>query len=496
MKSGSASKRAGRLSAKAYATRRRKREKWATSLLLIAQFRGADQKNWPWQLRAGLPCFKRSGGLFELDAPTPGNLFTYEQKVVMQVIPTDEARESTAQKPETLKWEVSDTQGKIVRNGTAEFPPKDGKTLEIPLDLDSEKGTFLFHAEIPGKDAREVTFARIPNLQKIIGNGPTPFGGQKFFGDEEAVRAARMMGMISCRFWLSWQSLEPFRGVYNMDAWKKLHEDVAILRKNNLKPWFLLDGIPAWAIAKPDVYGGSFCALPVADADIQSIVTKLSTEFKSDILGFSGRTRLCREPSATILCPNTCGFAGLRTRPRSGSIPILRTRLGWFVAADVPTEPSSRRESWSLRTFCRFITEMRSRRGRRTGFGDCRCGKTALFCGITETARGGFYVGNAAAGGDEGNGTKRLIFFNRFPDELMAGCKKHRVFGGEASPAGDWSPFFGVIFESASRSGGARSPHVRARRCSARWGIFGRKERFDETLRSSRTSVGAGRFLH
>lgn len=426
---------------KAYADAAPEKGKMGDSLLLIAQFRGADQKNWPWQLRAGLPCFKRSGGLFELDAPTPGNLFTYEQKVVMQVIPTDEARESTAQKPETLKWEVSDTQGKIVRNGTAEFPPKDGKTLEIPLDLDSEKGTFLFHAEIPGKDAREVTFARIPNLQKIIGNGPTPFGGQKFFGDEEAVRAARMMGMSSCRVWLSWQSLEPFRGVYNMDAWKKLHEDVAILRKNNLKPWFLLDGIPAWAIAKPDVYGGSFCALPVADADIQSIVTKLSTEFKSDILGFEWQNEIvpgtiCDDPVSEYL--RFCRVADAASKWVN---PNFKNQIAGGLW------PQTFRQSLIAAGIMEFTDILSihygnagAARGAERDLATVGAEKRVILWD-NETARGvstwGMPLREAMKETEQSD-----YFFNRFPDELMAGCKNIVVFGGEASPAGDWSHFW------------------------------------------------------
>lgn len=415
------------------------------SLLLVAQFKGADRKNWPWQLRIGLPTFERDGGLFELDAPTPGNLFTYEQNVTMQVIPSEQLKEMCAKnsgKTETLRWEVSDTQGKTVLSGSETFPPKEGGTLELQLDLKEKKGTFLLHAEIPGKEAREVTFARIPDVAKIVGNGRTPFGGQKFCGNEEAVRAARLLGMSTCRVWVNWQNLEPARGIFNDAAWENLRKNLQDLNRNHIRPWLLLDGIPAWAIHSPSVYSGSFSALPVLDADIERFVTKLSTEFKNDILGFEWQNEIvpgntCEDPVADYLrfC-RTADTASKRVNPEfrnqlAGGLWPQTFRQSLIAAGVLDFTdilPVHYGNAGSVRGAQRDAASVGAEKRVAIWDNETACGAATwempLKTAMKETAQSDY-------------------FFERFPDELMAGCEHIVIFGGEASPAGDWSHFWG-----------------------------------------------------
>ncbi|MDO4568887.1 MAG: hypothetical protein Q4D38_00715 [Planctomycetia bacterium] len=422
---------------KAYTDAAPEKGKMGDSLLLIAQFKGLDKKFWPWQMRKSLPNFSRDGGFFELDAPTPGNLFTYDQKVEMLVIPGEKSKSLD---PAALRWRVSNTQGKVVLSGEALFPPKKGGVLKLPMDI-GENGTFLLRVELPGKETREITFARIPNIKAIVGNGPTPFGGQKFAGNEEAAQAARLLGMSVCRVWVNWKNLEPAPGVYPKSAWQELRRQIDSLNQNQIRPWILFDGAPAWAITKDDSYGGQFTALPLRDEDVARIVTRLAREFKNDIIGFEWQNEIvpgsvCENPVEDYV--RFCRVADAASKkinpkfknqiagglwPQSfrqsliaagvlDSNDILSIHYGTAGAVrgalrDIATVGADKRiEIWD----------------NETALGTSTWGMP-LEEAMRETAQSDY-------------------FLSRFPDELMAGCKKIVLFGGEASPAGDWSHFW------------------------------------------------------
>lgn len=411
--------------------------KLGDGLLLVSQFKGADGKNWPWQLRMGLPAFERDGGFFDLDAPTPGNLFTYDQPVVMNVIPTEKGQ---ALPPSKLTWKVTDTLGKTVLSGSESFPPQNGKTLELPLKL-TQKGTFLLRAELPGKESREITFARIPDLKPVIGNGPTRFGGQKFFGDAEAARAARLLGMSTCRVWLNWQNLEPARGIFNEPAIKALHENVKVLRQNHIRPWFLLDGIPAWAINAPETYAGSFTALPIPDSDVERFVTRISQEFKNEIIGFEWQNEIvpgnvCADPVAEYVrfC-RTADAASKKVNPKfqnqiaGGLWP--QTYRQSLIAAGIMEFTDILSVHYgtdgAVRGAKRDLAVVGAENRVLLWDDETACGASTWGMPLSEAMR-------ETAQSD--------YFFARFPGELMAGCEQIVLFGGEASAAGDWSHFW------------------------------------------------------
>ncbi|MDO4575131.1 MAG: sugar-binding protein [Planctomycetia bacterium] len=423
---------------KAYAEAAPEKGKFGDSLLLIAQFKGADNKFWPWQVRMGLPTFSRNGGFFDLDAPTPGNLFTYDQKVVLQVLPTEKGKQL---KPANMTWQVSNTEGKIVASGNVRFPASQGKGVEIPLKLD-EKGTFLLRAELPGKEAREITFARIPNNAAILGNGATRFGGQKFAGDEESAQAARLLGMSMVRVWVNWQNLEPARGKYNEAAWKMLRRDVDVLRRNHLRPWFMLDGFPAWAITHPNKYGGQFTALPVRDKDIQRIVTRLAQEFRNDILGFEWQNEIvpgdsCADPVAEYV--RICLAANAASKKVN---PNFRNQLAGGLW------PQTFRQSLLAAGIADAVDILPIHYGNATAVRGAQHDLAAVGADTriavwdNETAHGISTWGMPLAEAIKDK-SQTDYYFDRLSDELLAGCEQIVLFGGEASPAGDWSHFWG-----------------------------------------------------
>ena len=432
---------------KPYAQAAPEKGKFGDSLLLIAQFRGNDSKFWPWQTRIGLPTFGRTDGYFELDAPTPGNLFTYDQKVVMNVNPLEKAKDLA---PSALKWNVSDTAGKTVASGTINFPGPNGTAVEIPLNIE-QKGTFLLSAELPGKESREVTFARIPNLKARIGSGPTPFGGQKFSGSEEAAQAARLLGMSTCRVWLNWKNLEPQRGEFNDEAWKNLRRDVDQLNRNHIRPWLLIDNIPAWAIANPTSFGGQFTALPIQDADIERFVTKASQEFKNDIIGFEWQNEIvpgnvCDDPVAEYLrfC-RAANAASKRVNPQfrnqiAGGLWPQTYRQNLIAAGIMDFTdilPVHYGNAGAVRGALRDLAVVGAEKRVAVWDNETATGVSTWGMPLAEAMR---------------QTTQGDYYFTRFPDELMAGCEQIVVFGGEPSPAGDWSHFWGDMSPRPSAS--------------------------------------------
>ena len=421
----------------AYADEPLEKGKMGDSLLLVGQFKGRDKKNWPWQTRRGLPGVKAQGNCFTLSAPAPGNLFTYDEPVVMNVRATEKGRELQNVK---LTWNVKNIEGKPLLSGSETFPPKEGKKLQIPLKL-NEKGTFLFHAEIAGKDAREVTFARIPDLAKIIGSGPTPFGGQKFFGDEEAARAARRIGMSICRVWMSWKDFEPQRGVFNEAAFKNMHEKLAVLRKNHIQAWLLFDGFPIWAIQNPKSYGGQFQAFPVLDADVERIITRLTKEFGNEIVGFEWQNEIvpgdaCADPVAEYL--RFCRVADAASKKVN---PKLRNQIAGGLW------PQSFRQNLIDAGIMEFTDILPVHYG--TGSSVRAAWRDLASVGAdshavvwdNETAKGVSTWGMPLE--EAMKQTLQSDFlFTHFPEELLAGCEKIVLFGGEASPSGDWSIFW------------------------------------------------------
>ena len=458
--------------------------KYGDSLLLIAQFKGNDGKFWSWQLRKGLPCFARSDGYFELDAPTPGNLFTVNQKVVMRVIPL---KKSAGLNPTPLKWSVTDTQGQLAAQGSALFPPAKGKELELNINIKS-RGTFLLHAELQGKETRETTFAIIPDLKVKIGTGATFLGGQKFSGNEEAAQAARLLGMSSCRVWLNWKNLEPARGVFYQPAWDALRNEINLLNRNHIKPWLLLDGVGAWAIDNPQCYAGQFTALPVKNADIERFVTHAAKEFRNDIIGFEWLNEIvpgtiCSDPVAEYM--NFCKTASAAAKRVN---PNFRNQIAgglWPQTYRQSLISSGIMDSADILSI-HYGTGSAIRGARRdlNAVGE----ENRVEIWDNETAKGVSTWGTPLAEALRDT-TQSDYYFTRFPDELLAGCKNIVVFGGEPSPAGDWSHFWGDM--SPRPSAAALAVLVDALHDAAPTGEFslGKSDSFKLFLRPDQSAV-------
>lgn len=416
--------------------------KLGDNVLLICSFRGQDGKNWPWELRTGIGAFYRKDAFFELDAPTPGNLFSYDEAVRMQIVLGSRAigteKESADRK---LRYAVYDVGDQKVAEGTVDFrPEKVGQVVPIPLAIE-RRGTFRISASVDGWETRETTFARIPNLEAIIGDKPTPFGGQKFAGNPEAVKTARMLGMSVCRVWVRWNMLQPARELWNEGEIAELGRQLDNLNENNVRPWLLLDAPPAWAIDNPRSYRTNFSPFPFKDEDLEKVVHRLATEFRDKISGFEwlneivpGKdtpnpvedyTRFCRIATTTSkkIGPEFENQLAGGLWPRS----FLKSLLAGGVAPWIDILPVHYSNGEGIE----------QARGDLAAVGEAE--RVAIW--DNETGRGwstwSMPLSEAMLDRSQGD-----WFMTQFPGQLIAGCKQIVVFGGEPDAAGNWSHFW------------------------------------------------------
>lgn len=416
------------------------------SLLLIGLFKGKDGKPWPWQVRLGGPnAIARKNGFFELDAPCPGNLFLYGQPVTINAILGNAAAGSGEKQ---MTYQVFNQQGKRITDGSVNIPAAQaGQTIALPLQL-SERGTFRIRASVDGWETRETTFATIPALHTIIGDEPTPFGCQKIAGNPEAVKAARMLGMSTCRVWTMWNTLEPQQGKWNQQGLDGLEAALKDLNANQIRPWLLFDGPPAWAVDSPKVWGTHFAPFPFRDADLASCVRHLATLYKDQISGFEWLNEIVPGKDTDNPVEDYLRFCRIATATVKQINPAFQNQLAGGLW------PHSFRKSLLAAGIAPHIDILPVHYATRAGVEEAEAdlqavGAKDVAVWDNETTKGWstwkMPLDKALADNQQSD-----YFMTRFPDELLAGCKQIVVFGGEPDPAGNWSHFWGDMSPRAS----------------------------------------------
>jgi hypothetical protein len=114
------------------------------SLLLVATFKDADGKNWPWEVRGSGPHFEETHKYYELATGKVGGLFTYDEPVQLLLNFKSGSEKNVAK---TLKYKVVNTSGAEIMAGEKPFTGgAAGETIRLTLPL-KERGTFLVEAE-------------------------------------------------------------------------------------------------------------------------------------------------------------------------------------------------------------------------------------------------------------------------------------------------------------------------------------------------------------
>jgi len=242
-------------------------------VLILAGFRDAAGKGWPWDVRAN-NAFVRKRGFFEIETGVPGGVFTYDEPVSLTIRLKSVARDG---EEKALRYTVHDTAGALVARGEKPFAAeRAGQKVTLDLDL-KPRGVFLVELEVPGWEKRCTTVARIPDLQAITQGRPTPFGMTVHWDapPEEVWPIARRLGMTWCRRFTRWYRLQPGPDVYKLED---LARELDTSRKHGIHEWLCIVDPPPFALpgrVEPISYRAFECRWDVWQEFVRTVTTRL-----------------------------------------------------------------------------------------------------------------------------------------------------------------------------------------------------------------------------
>lgn len=253
-----------------------------TSVLLQATFHDANGESWPWSETLAGPELVDSQKFYELHTAQPGNLFTYEQPVVVQIVCREGA---VAGQSKTLKYTVVDVSGKDVP-GQADFisgGPGEVKEITLPI---KERGTFLVEAEVEGWGKRELFLARIPDTSKLP--RAVPLFAATDLNTEAESKIAQKLGFAACRHFVPWKSVQPGPDVFTYEKWDEVFKWNL---ENRIKPWVCLVDPPGWVQGdKPENIG--YEPFPFDEAGWTASAGAMSEHWKNSILGWEWQNEI------------------------------------------------------------------------------------------------------------------------------------------------------------------------------------------------------------
>jgi hypothetical protein len=254
-----------------------------TSVLLAATFHDSNGESWPWNETLAGPEMVYTQPNYELHTGQPGNLFTYDEPVKVQVAFRDGA---VAGQNKTLKYTLVDVHGRETPGQVDFVSGTPGTSAEITLPL-AERGTFLVEAEVEGWGKRELFLARIPDVAKATGGKPTPFAATNLDTEIESKIAAKL-GFSACRHFVPWKSVQPGPDVWTFDEWDQVFQ---WNRENGIKPWVCLGDPPAWVQGdKPENIG--YEPYPFDEAAWKNSARAMSEHWKNAILGWEWQNEI------------------------------------------------------------------------------------------------------------------------------------------------------------------------------------------------------------
>jgi hypothetical protein len=290
-----------------------------TSVLLQATFHDANGASWPWSETLAGPGFIYTQPNYELHTGEPGNLFTYDEPVTVQIVFREGA---VAGEKKTLKYTVVDVHGKETP-GQADFVSgAPGASAEITLPI-TARGTFLVEAEVEGWGKRELFLARIPDVQKAAGGKPTVFAATDLNSEIES-KIAHKLGFSACRHFVPWKSVQPGPDLYTYENWDQVFK---WNRENGIEPWVCLTDPPAWVQVPPgntpDNIG--YEPFPFDEAAWKASARAMSEHWKGTILGWEWQNEIV--PGSRVANPvqNYLSFCRIGTTEAKAVDPKLLT---------------------------------------------------------------------------------------------------------------------------------------------------------------------------
>jgi hypothetical protein len=406
-------------------------------VLLLSGFRDANENDWPWHVRNECS-FINSRGHYDIETDVPGNLFTYNEAVQIDIMLKNVTNPGERK---TIFYKIYDTSGTLIVQGQKDFTAdKNGQKITIEPDIE-KRGVFLIELDVPGWEKRHTTFARIPDLEAITYGQPTRFGMtiQDYVCSNEIWAIAERLGLTTCRRFTRWYNLQPGPDLYKLDELKTQLEAASLY---GIKVWLCVTNPPPFAFlekARTISYQAFDCNLNVW----RDFVKTVTTQLKGNIYGWEWLNEItpgdCENPvdnyvkmcmtgteTAKAIDPNIVTMLAGGLFPRSFRKQLLAAGVGNYI--DVLPVHYQNGDG---------IIEARQDLN--------TAGYSNVAVWDNESAKG--LNAWAVPPLEELMNTEQCKWIlDQWTDELAAGCEKIIYFGGESTATGS----FGYLLDDLS----------------------------------------------
>ncbi|HOK04530.1 MAG TPA: sugar-binding protein [Victivallales bacterium] len=401
------------------------------SILCITKFSNAEIGDWPWEIRTSGPHFKVREKFYELTTDLPGNLFTYNEPVQVNII--TKVSDNVEKK---ISWKLTDFTGTELSSGVVKVNPTKPEQ-KFPILIKTERrGVFLFETQADDWGKRKIYFARIPDVKAITKGKETKFG-MTGGGTKEVAEANAKLGFTSSRIFCSLKNIAPASGDFRTEGYDRAIEN---LNANGIRPWICLTSMPPW-IQKGKACDQGYFPIPFDDTAWQLTVKSLSEKWKGKISGFEWLNEIvpgdkCENPVTEYL-----RFCKIGTETSKSIDPSFKNLLAGGLW------PRNYRVALLNEGIGKYIDILSVHYGNGQSIIEAKedlevYGLKNIHVWDNETARGLSTWNVPPIEVIKPDYQCRWILKN-WTDELMAGAERIVYFGGSPEPTGNWSNFMG-----------------------------------------------------
>ncbi len=397
----------------------------------MANFIGGDGKDWPWHVRGGGMEIRRFVSDFDVVVKRLGGIFTYDETPVVHLAWGAKAKSGAAY---TVNFKLTDAEGRSCGAFSKNVIAGDnGTTTEVPVEGLDTRGVILVEAEIVGMGVRDAFFARIPDLEKIMGNRRTPFGATNL-GDRDLSQVARKLGLTYCRNFTGWNGIEPLPGKWML---KGLDEQLEANVDAGLVPWICLVNPPSWIIPG-DAHSAGFEPFPFHRDLWRKSAETLAKRYSGKIWGFEWLNEIVPGTKSENPGKDYLEFCEIGTKAVKQVDPDLKIQMaGGLWPRNFRTDLLGA----GIADYVDVLPVHYSNRGGiREAVKDARSsGSKNMTVWDNETAAGLSVWGMPAIEALTNSLIQSRWVMRNWPAELAAGAEAVIYFGGWAQSAGNWT---------------------------------------------------------
>lgn len=393
-----------------------------------AFFTGADNKQFPWEIRSGSPHIIADVHGFAIRNHEDGGLFV-EPKAPELFLAWGKNPPAGA-----ATFTIYDSEGKTVTSFTRELTPGvEGSETPLSIPALNRRGVFLIEASVNGEVVCGKYFGIIPDVLAALKGKKTPFGCTNV-SSPSAAKTAQKLGMSYCRLFTSWRGLEPLPGDWRFD---NIDRTVDRLNACGIRPWICLINPPEW-IMPPGVHAPHFMPFPVNEEAWAKSARALAEHFKGRIWGFEWDNELVMGDKTPTPVEDYLKFVRIGTQQARAVDPNMRFQVAGGLW------PRNFRLDLIRAGLCEWIDVAPVHYSSYGGIQEIRDDMAAGGGAIpwdNETAKGFSIWGKMPRlhGLVKSAEIQSKWVMRQWPGELLAGAEGIVYFGGEGDAAGNWS---------------------------------------------------------